>query len=140
MTRGLPAEAIQRAVTAMRQGALIILVDDEDRENEADLVLAAEFATTERMAFLVAHTTGIVCVPLTAERADRLALPQMVEHNTDAHGTAFTVSADHRSTGTGVSAADRASTARALADLDTAVTDLRLPGISFRSGPATAAS
>jgi 3,4-dihydroxy 2-butanone 4-phosphate synthase / GTP cyclohydrolase II len=131
MTRGLPAEAIQRAVTAMRQGALIILVDDEDRENEADLVLAAEFATTERMAFLVAHTTGIVCVPLTAERADRLALPQMVEHNTDAHGTAFTVSADHRSTGTGVSAADRASTARALADLDTAVTDLRRPGHIF---------
>lgn len=131
MTRGLPAEAIQRAMTAMRQGALIILVDDEDRENEADLVLAAEFATTERMAFLVAHTTGIVCVPLTAERADRLALPQMVEHNTDAHGTAFTVSADHRSTGTGVSAADRASTARALADLDTAVTDLRRPGHIF---------
>lgn len=126
-----PAQQVELAVEALAAGGLVVVVDDDDRENEGDLVTAASTITAEQMAFLVRHTTGIVCAPMPAHRADALDLPLMVEHNTDAHGTAFTVSVDHVSTGTGVSAADRAATMRALADEATAPADLRRPGHVF---------
>jgi 3,4-dihydroxy 2-butanone 4-phosphate synthase/GTP cyclohydrolase II len=110
---------------------MIVVVDDQDREDEGDLVVAAELLTEEQAAFIVAHTTGIVCAPMPAARADELALPPMVVDNQDAHGTAFTVSVDHVGTGTGVSAADRARTLRALADSATRPSDLRRPGHVF---------
>ncbi|MCK8673626.1 bifunctional 3,4-dihydroxy-2-butanone-4-phosphate synthase/GTP cyclohydrolase II [Rhodococcus sp. HM1] len=126
-----PAQQVELAVEALAAGGLVVVVDDDDRENEGDLVAAASTITAEQMAFLVRHTTGIVCAPMPAHRADALDLPLMVEHNTDAHGTAFTVSVDHVSTGTGVSAADRAATMRALADEASAPADLRRPGHVF---------
>ncbi|QIZ37738.1 bifunctional 3,4-dihydroxy-2-butanone-4-phosphate synthase/GTP cyclohydrolase II [Saccharopolyspora sp. ASAGF58] len=126
-----PAEAVRRAVTALAEGRMIVVVDDHDRENEGDLVLAADNVTPEQMAFLVRHTTGIVCTPMTGDRADALGLPLMVEDNTDAHGTAFTVSVDHVDAGTGVSATARALTCRALADSATSPEQLRRPGHLF---------
>lgn len=126
-----PGAAVDAAVAALTEGRMIVVVDDEDREDEGDLVVAADLVTEEQMAFLVAHTTGIVCVPLSDDRADRLNLPLMVAHNEDTHGTAFTVSVDHVDTGTGVSARDRARTARAVADPTTAPSDLRRPGHVF---------
>jgi 3,4-dihydroxy 2-butanone 4-phosphate synthase/GTP cyclohydrolase II len=110
------AEAVQQALAALAAGKMIVVTDDADRENEGDLVVAAELVTPEQMAFMVRHTTGIVCAPMPAERADVLRLPPMVGDNTDAHSTAFTVSVDLAGTGTGVSAADRTATLRALAD------------------------
>jgi 3,4-dihydroxy 2-butanone 4-phosphate synthase/GTP cyclohydrolase II len=109
----------------------VIVVDDADREDEGDLVVAAELVTEEQMAFLVRHTTGIVCAPMSAARAQELQLPQMVETNTDGHGTAFTVTVDHIETGTGVSAADRTRTVRALAGPGTRPEQLRRPGHVF---------
>lgn len=123
--------AVQTAAAALAAGGLIVILDDEDRENEADLVGAAELVTDEQMAFLIRHTSGIVCVPMTAARCESLRLPQMVSANSDAHGTAFTVSVDHVGTGTGVSAADRACTVRALADPDALPGDFRRPGHVF---------
>jgi 3,4-dihydroxy 2-butanone 4-phosphate synthase/GTP cyclohydrolase II len=110
---------------------MVVVVDDPDREDEGDLVMAAEAVTEEHMAFLVRHTTGIICAPMSAERAERLRLPQMVTDNTDSHGTAFTVSVDSVATGTGVSAADRAATVRALADPELSADGLRRPGHVF---------
>jgi 3,4-dihydroxy 2-butanone 4-phosphate synthase/GTP cyclohydrolase II len=129
--RRFPAEAVQHAVAALAEGRMVVVVDDADREDEGDLVVAGELVTTEQMAFMVRHGTGIVCTPMPAERADALRLPPMVADNTDAHGTAFTVSVDHMSTGTGVSAADRMATARALADPATQPGALRRPGHVF---------
>ncbi|MEV6895987.1 bifunctional 3,4-dihydroxy-2-butanone-4-phosphate synthase/GTP cyclohydrolase II [Amycolatopsis sp. NPDC051372] len=126
-----PGEQVQHAVAALAQGRLVVVVDDADRENEGDLVGAARTMTAEQMAFLVRHTTGIVCAPMPGERADALRLRQMVADNTDAHGTAFTVSVDHLASGTGVSAADRTTTVRALADPATKPGELRRPGHVF---------
>ena len=131
MSAGTPIGALEEAVAALLAGRMIIVVDDVDRENEGDLVLAAETVTEEQMAFLVRHTTGIICVPMPPERVDELKLPQMVEDNTDSHATAFTVSVDHVDVGTGVSARDRAATARSLANPDTMPGDLRRPGHMF---------
>jgi 3,4-dihydroxy 2-butanone 4-phosphate synthase/GTP cyclohydrolase II len=131
MTRRSPAEAVGRAVARLAAGGLVVVADDADRENEGDLVVAAEFVTEEHMAFLVRHTTGIICAPMPAERCDELGLPPMVVDNTDAHGTAFTVTVDYAGTGTGVSAADRAATVRALADPHTTPAQLRRPGHVF---------
>ena len=127
MTSGL-----ERAVAAIRQGEFVVVVDAADRENEADLVLAAEFATADKLAFLLRHTSGIVCIPMTPERADALDLPLMVATNTDAHRTAFTVSVDAAAhTSTGISASDRATTARMLADPAATPTDFTRPGHMF---------
>lgn len=101
----LPAETVQGAIAALAEGGMVIVVDDADRENERDLVVAAELVTEEQMAFIVRHATVIVCAPMSEERCAALRLPQLVTDNTDAHGTAFTVSVDHVGTGTGVSAA-----------------------------------
>lgn len=131
MTGWPTTAAVQSAASALASGGLVVVVDDADRENEADLLGAAEFVTAEQMAFIIRHTTGIVCTPMSAQRCESLRLPQMVEANTDSHATAFTVSVDHVDTGTGVSAADRARTVRALADSATRPEHLRRPGHVF---------
>src|SRR4051794_38226766 len=87
--------AVQRAVAALAAGRMVIVTDDADRENEGDLVLCAATVTPEQVAFVVRHSTGILCAPMTGDRADALLLPPMVADNTDAHGTAFTVTFDH---------------------------------------------
>ena len=108
---------IDDVIAAIARGDMVVLVDDEDRENEGDLIMAAEHVTAEKLAFIIRHTSGVVVAPLTGERCDYLRLPMMVDHNTESHLTAFTVSVDLLEvTSTGISAADRALTIRALAD------------------------
>ncbi|MBK9178347.1 MAG: bifunctional 3,4-dihydroxy-2-butanone-4-phosphate synthase/GTP cyclohydrolase II [Acidimicrobiales bacterium] len=133
MPRGTsPFAPIEEAVAAIARGDIVVVVDDEDRENEGDLIMAAEFATPEAIAFFVRHTSGVICVPLTGERCEELDLPLMVEHNTEAQRTAFTDSVDYRhGTTTGISAADRAATIRALIDPATRPGDLARPGHIF---------
>jgi 3,4-dihydroxy 2-butanone 4-phosphate synthase/GTP cyclohydrolase II len=128
----MPLAKIEDAIQAIAEKKIVIVVDDEDRENEGDLVMAAEAATPENIAFFLAYTSGVICVPLETERADELDLPLMVVANTEAQRTAFTVSVDYRhGTTTGISAADRASTIQALIDPDTRPTDLNRPGHIF---------
>ncbi|MCP3977190.1 MAG: bifunctional 3,4-dihydroxy-2-butanone-4-phosphate synthase/GTP cyclohydrolase II [bacterium] len=123
---------VEAAVAAMGRGDFVLVVDDEDRENEGDLILAAEKATPEKIAFMVRHTSGLICAPLEGSRLDELALPLMVEENTDAHRTAFTISVDSvAGTTTGISAGDRARTLLALADPATRPADLGRPGHVF---------
>ena len=108
---------IEDVIAAIARGEMIVMVDDEDRENEGDLIMAAEHVTAEKIAFIVRHTSGVVVAPLTGERCDDLRLPMMVDHNTESHRTAFTISVDLlEGTSTGISAADRAATIRALAN------------------------
>jgi len=109
--------SIEEIIAAIGRGELVVMVDDEDRENEGDLIMAAQFATAEKIAFMVRHTSGVVVAPLTGERCDELRLPLMVDNNTESHRTAFTISVDLlEGTTTGISAADRAATLCALAD------------------------
>ena len=130
--RSTKLAAIEDAVAAIARGEIVVVVDDEDRENEGDLIMAAEFATPEKIAFFVKHTSGVICMPLMGERCDDLDLPLMVTHNTESHRTAFTVSIDYRhDTSTGISAADRARTIQALIDPGTAPEDLARPGHIF---------
>jgi 3,4-dihydroxy 2-butanone 4-phosphate synthase / GTP cyclohydrolase II len=122
-------ESIERAVKDIAAGRPVIVVDDEDRENEGDLIFAAEHATPELLAFMVRYTSGYVCVPLTEAEADRLELPPMYHTNQDRRGTAYAVTVDARAgVTTGISAADRAHTIRLLASADTKPTDLARPG------------
>ena len=128
----MPFSTIEEAVQAIADKKIVIVVDDEDRENEGDLVMAAEAATPENIAFFLAHTSGVICVPLEPDRADALDLPLMVVANTEAQRTAFTVTVDFRhGTTTGISAADRAATIQALIDPETRPTDLNRPGHIF---------
>ena len=123
---------IQRALEELRLGRMVLVVDDEDRENEGDLIMAAEHATAEKIAFFVRHTSGLICVPMTGDRLDELDIPLMVSHNTEAQRTAFTYSVDVRhGTTTGISAADRATTIQALIDPATRPGDLARPGHIF---------
>jgi len=123
---------IEEAVAALRNGGMVVVVDDEDRENEGDLIMAGEDVTSESMAFFLEHTSGVFCVPLESSRADELDLPLMVVANTEAQRTAFTVTVDYRhGTTTGISASDRAATVRALIDPATRPTDLNRPGHIF---------
>ncbi|MDR1510704.1 MAG: bifunctional 3,4-dihydroxy-2-butanone-4-phosphate synthase/GTP cyclohydrolase II [Synergistaceae bacterium] len=123
---------IQEAIQDIASGKIIIVVDDADRENEGDMIIAAEMCTAERMNFFVKHARGLVCAPLSPETAERLGLGLMVERNTDMHGTAFTVSVDARQeTTTGISAEERAVTVRKLADSSAAPGDFRRPGHIF---------
>jgi len=123
---------IEEAIIQLQGGGMVVVVDDEDRENEGDLIMAAEDVTAEHMAFFLEHTSGVFCVPLESERADQLQLPLMVEANTEAQRTAFTVSVDFRhGTSTGISASDRAATVRALIDPETRASDLNRPGHIF---------
>ncbi|MDE2395689.1 MAG: bifunctional 3,4-dihydroxy-2-butanone-4-phosphate synthase/GTP cyclohydrolase II [Burkholderiales bacterium] len=125
-------DRIEDAIAAIARGAMVVVVDDEDRENEGDLILAAEHATPEAIAFMVRHTSGVLCVGLPGERLDELALPLMVERNTDSMRTAYTVTVDVRAgTTTGISAADRAATVRALVDPAVAADDFNRPGHVF---------
>ena len=125
------AARVQQAVAALTAGGMVVVIDDADREDEGDLVAPAETVTDEQVAFMVRHTSGIPCAPMTPDRLDFLGLPQMVQDNTEAHRTAFTVSVDHVSTRTGGSAPDRRRTLRALADPALKPTDLRRPGHIF---------
>ena len=121
--------SIGDAVTAIGRGEIVVVVDDEDRENEGDLIMAAEFATPEKIAFFLQHTSGVICATLTSERARQLDLAPMVQHNTETQRTAFLVTVDYRhGTTTGISAADRAATIRALVDYATTPADLLRPG------------
>lgn len=122
---------VKECVAALAAGRMVVVIDDPDRENEGDLIVAAELITEAQMAFFVRHTTGIVCAPMSAKRADTLRLPLMVEHNTDGLGTAFTISVDGWDVGTGVSAADRTHTMQLLADPATRPEQLRRPGHVF---------
>lgn len=122
---------IEEALTALKNGEMIIVVDDEDRENEGDLVVLAEKATPEAINFMITHGRGLVCVPMTEERVQELDLSLMVNHNTDRHGTAFTVSVDAMDTTTGISAFERSLTVMQLIDPDRGPQDFRRPGHIF---------
>ena len=102
---------IDEALADLRAGRLILATDDPDRENEGDFICAAEFATTENVNFMATHGRGLICMPMSQAYVQKLQIPQMVSHNTDNHETAFTVSIDHKSTTTGISAAERSITA-----------------------------
>jgi 3,4-dihydroxy 2-butanone 4-phosphate synthase/GTP cyclohydrolase II len=122
---------IEEAIEDFRQGKMVVVVDDEDRENEGDLVMAAEKVTPEAINFMVTHARGLVCVPITGRRAEELDLDPMVTNNTDPHATAFTVSVDAVGTTTGISAHERAYTVRKIIDPETKPDDLRRPGHVF---------
>ncbi len=122
---------IDEAIEDLQAGRMVVVVDDEDRENEGDLVMAASKATPETVNFMIRYARGLVCAPLTSERVKELDLPQMVSRNTDPHCTAFTVSVDAGSCKTGISAFERAQTIRALIDPDTKPEDLVRPGHVF---------
>jgi 3,4-dihydroxy 2-butanone 4-phosphate synthase/GTP cyclohydrolase II len=126
-----PTDPVREALAVLSAGGMVVVADERDREDEADLIMAAAEVTPERMAFFLRHGSGIVCAPMTDERANALGLPLMVEENTESHGTAFTVTVDHVGVGTGISATDRAATVRALADPATTPDDLARPGHVF---------
>lgn len=120
---------IEEAIEEYRQGRFVIILDNEDRENEGDLTIPAQFVTPQHIAFMLRHTSGIICVPMTGERLDELQVPMMVNHNSSRYSTAFTVSVDARyNVTTGVSAHDRAQTIRVLIDPKTRASDLVMPG------------
>nr|WP_206024359.1 bifunctional 3,4-dihydroxy-2-butanone-4-phosphate synthase/GTP cyclohydrolase II [Rhodococcus sp. 14C212] len=122
-------DTIERAIADIAAGKAVVVVDDEDRENEGDLIFAAEKATPELVAFMVRYTSGYLCVPLAGEDCDRLGLPPMYSTNQDKHGTAYTVTVDAREgIGTGISASDRATTMRLLADPNSTAQDFTRPG------------
>ena len=123
---------IEQAIEDIRAGRMVVVVDDEARENEGDLIVAAEKTTAEHITFMVKHCSGIICVPMEAERLDELNLPLMAPDSSDSMGTAFTISVDAREgTTTGISAADRARTVAALIDSETSPQDLGRPGHVF---------
>lgn len=122
---------IEEAVEDLRQGKVIVVVDDPDRENEGDVICAAKYATAENVNFMASYAKGLICMPMSRELTKKLALSQMVTDNTDNHCTAFTVSIDHVSTGTGISAAERSVTAMKCTDPDARPEDFRRPGHMF---------
>jgi len=124
--------SIDEILSELRAGRMVVIMDDEDRENEGDLIMAAEAVTPEAVAFMIRYTSGIICVPMEEEGLLRMDLPQMVQANSESHRTAFTVSVDVKAgTTTGVSSADRAATIRALADPNTTASDFARPGHIF---------
>lgn len=124
--------SIEEGLAALQQGKFVIVTDDIDRENEGDLIIAAEKVTPEAIAFMIRHTSGVICVPMEEERLEELDLPQMVANNSESYRTAFTVSVDVRhGTTTGISAADRATTIQALIDPKTKSQDFLRPGHIF---------
>jgi 3,4-dihydroxy 2-butanone 4-phosphate synthase/GTP cyclohydrolase II len=127
-----PFAPIEDAIAAIGRGEIVVVVDDEDRENEGDLIMAADAVTPEAIAFFLKHSSGVICAPITAERAAELDLRPMVEQNTESMRTAFTVTVDYRhDTTTGISAADRSATIRSLVDPATRPGDLARPGHIF---------
>jgi len=126
------ADPIQEVLQAFANGELVVVTDDDDREGEGDLIVAASLCTSEKMAFIIRHTSGIVCAPITTEDARRLRLDPMVAHNESNHTTAFTVSIDYKpDNGTGISAEERASCCRALANPNAGANDFARPGHIF---------
>jgi 3,4-dihydroxy 2-butanone 4-phosphate synthase/GTP cyclohydrolase II len=124
-------DTIESAIYDLMLGKVIIVVDDEDRENEGDFICIAEKATPDNINFMIKEGRGLVCTPITAQRARELDLPPMVTHNTDYHGTAFTVSVDHVTTTTGISAFERSQTIKALMNPSAKPSDFRRPGHVF---------
>lgn len=122
---------IEEALQDLRDGKIIVVVDDENRENEGDVICAAEFATLENVNFMATHAKGLICMPMSDEYIRKLDLPQMVVNNTDNHCTAFTVSIDHVDTTTGISAYERGLTARKLVEDEAKPSDFRRPGHMF---------
>ena len=122
---------IEEALEDLRKGKIVLVTDDEDRENEGDFKCSAEAATTENINFMAVHGKGLICMPMSEEYIRKLKLPQMVTNNTDNHETAFTVSIDHVSTTTGISAAERSITAMKCVDDDSKPEDFRRPGHMF---------
>ncbi len=122
---------VEEALEALRQGKVILVTDDDDRENEGDMICAAEFATQQNINFMACYAKGLICTPMSQEIATRLGLPPMVAENTDNHSTNFTVAIDHVDTTTGISAAERSYTMMKCADDNTKPEDLRRPGHVF---------
>lgn len=122
---------VEEALEDLKQGRLILVTDDEDRENEGDFICAAQFATTENVNFMAVHGKGPICMPMSRELCKKLQFPQMVTENTESHETAFTVSIDHVTTTTGISAQERSVTARACVSEDARPEDFRRPGHMF---------
>ncbi len=123
--------SIEEALEELKQGHMIIVTDDEERENEGDFICAAQFATTENVNFMAVYGKGLICMPMSEEIGERLGLQQMVQNNTDNHETAFTVSIDHIATGTGISAEERGITARKCVERGSKPEDFRRPGHMF---------
>ena len=130
-TQKRPFHTVEEALEELRAGHLIIVTDDPDRENEGDLICAAQFCTTENMNFMATHGKGLICMPMSGEYAHKLNLEPMVAHNTDNHETAFTVTIDHVHTTTGISAEERAYTTRKCVEETIRPEDLRRPGHNF---------
>lgn len=122
---------IKEAIEDLKKGKVIIVVDDENRENEGDFLVLANYATPENINFMATHGRGLICTPITQEMANRLDLQPMVSHNTDNHQTAFTVSIDYKMTETGISAFERSETILQLLNGETVSTDFRRPGHVF---------
>ncbi|MGN0159018.1 MAG: bifunctional 3,4-dihydroxy-2-butanone-4-phosphate synthase/GTP cyclohydrolase II [Brotaphodocola sp.] len=122
---------IEEALDELRSGKIILVTDDPERENEGDFICAAEFATTANINFMATHGKGLICMPMSEEYVKKLKIPQMVQHNTDNHETAFTVSIDHVTTSTGISAAERSITALGCVADDAKPEDFRRPGHMF---------
>ncbi len=124
-------DTIEKALEELKKGKIILVTDDPDRENEGDFICAAEFATTENINFMAVHGKGLICMPMSEEYVNRLNFPPMVTNNTDNHETAFTVSVDHVSTTTGISAAERSVTAMKCVEEGSRPEDFRRPGHMF---------
>ncbi|KAF5886068.1 3,4-dihydroxy-2-butanone-4-phosphate synthase [Rhizobium sp. PEPV16] len=123
---------IEDAISAIASGKMVVVVDDQNRENEGDIVVAADAVTPETIAFMMTHARGLVCIAMEGERLDALDIPLMVPNNTESHKTAFTVSVDYlKGTSTGISAADRAATVRALVDDRAKADEFARPGHIF---------
>ena len=127
----IEVNTVEEALEDLRRGRIILVTDDQDRENEGDFICAAEFATTENVNFMASVGKGLICMPMSEKYVKRLRFPQMVENNTDNHETAFTVSIDHKSTTTGISAEERAITAQACVSENARAEDFRRPGHMF---------
>lgn len=124
-------DTVEDALDALRNGKIILVTDDPDRENEGDFICAAEFATADNINFMAVHGRGLICMPMSEEYVQKLKIPQMVQKNTDNHETAFTVSIDHKSTSTGISATERSVTALACVADGAQPDDFRRPGHMF---------
>ena len=131
MSQNNQYNTIEEALRDLREGKVILVTDDPDRENEGDLICAAEFATQENINFMATYAKGLICTPMSAEIAAKLNFPPMVAENTDNHGTAFTVAVDHADTTTGISAAERSYTIRKCVDEEAKPEDFRRPGHLF---------
>lgn len=123
--------SIEEALEDLKKGKMIVVVDDEDRENEGDLLALAEYVTPETINFMATYGKGLICTPISQQLAQKLALHPMVENNTDNHQTAFTVSIDHEDTTTGISATERALTIRKMLERQAEAADFRRPGHVF---------